>query len=149
METKTTNTDTAGSPTYKIERKTTEYDSHRYSRPWIARVDFSKSPHGVYIWGDWIGEDSRSGVGKPGVLTIQAHVGDVIAVGQKDYHGKVPCSDYGLVQPDGNVKWCDDKGEAYRLWSELRKAQAPASNQEPAFGTFAADVAAAIKEEAQ
>lgn len=66
----------------RIEINTNSYNQRRYSKPWIAIVDFSVDPHGEYKWGTWIGDHSN---GSEGLLLIDAEEGDIIARGQKDF----------------------------------------------------------------
>ncbi len=62
----------AGARTCTIESATKGYNSRRYSKPWIARIDYRKSVKGEYIWGTWIGEHRGDGTGTPGLLVVQA-----------------------------------------------------------------------------
>jgi hypothetical protein len=68
--------------TTKIEITTGSYNQRRYSKPWIAKVDFSVDPRGEFKWGTWVGDHSS---GSEGVLIIDAEEGDIIAQGQKDF----------------------------------------------------------------
>lgn len=50
----------------EIQIETSSYNSRRYSKPWIAGVDFSSSPKGDFHFGDFVGDD------REGLLVIQA-----------------------------------------------------------------------------
>jgi hypothetical protein len=97
--------------TTKIEMKTSAYNQRRYSKPWIAKVNFENNPRGEFSWGAWVG-DSRNG--SEGLLVISAEEGDIIAHGQKDFRGRNSETTYcqvrngELVELSGNV-------EAYQL----------------------------------
>ena len=97
----------------KIERKTSSYNQRRYSRPWIARVDFSKNPNGDFVWGDWVGDHSN---GSDGMLVIEANPGDIIAKGQKDFRQpKNSAPDWYRVDETGTLTALEGKADAYRV----------------------------------
>lgn len=97
--------------TTKIQIKTTSYNQRRYSKPWIAIVDFSKNPKGDYKWGSWVG-DSRTG--SDGLLVVEANEGDIICWGQKDFRGNNSGSFWYQVR-DGEAVHLPGKVEAYKL----------------------------------
>jgi len=102
----------------KIERNTSSYNERRYSRPWIAKVDFSDSK-GNFIWGQWIGRQ-----GEEGILIIDANSGDIIAMGQKDLRKpRNSAPDYYEVLSDGTLSSIESKAAAYRQWKENQKKQ--------------------------
>ena len=102
----------------KISEATSPYNERRYSRPWIAKVDFTNTPQGEFIWGQWIGDPGRTGL-----LEITVEVNDIVAIGQKDYkHPKQP-GEYHLVSDTGLVKLNDGKAEALKVWRERRGIQ--------------------------
>ena len=96
----------------KIEIETTSYNEHRYSKPWIARVDFSKNPNGEFIWGNWVG-DARNG--SEGVLVIEAAEGDIVAHGQKDFRKPRNSTPTYCQVRDGALVELSGKAEAYRI----------------------------------
>ncbi|MCX6054345.1 MAG: hypothetical protein NTZ74_05400 [Chloroflexi bacterium] len=57
--------------TIKIEIKTKHFNSKLFSIPWIAKVDFSKSPAGEYLWGKRVGE---AGVGSDSLLGVSPRI---------------------------------------------------------------------------
>ena len=57
------------------------YNERRYSKPWIAKVDFIDNKKGNFSFGDFIGEHGYGGVCE--LENIKQ--GDIIAVGQKDF----------------------------------------------------------------
>lgn len=70
----------------KMEIKTPHFTPKRFSKPWIAKVDFSKDPYGIYSWGQWIGDAK---LGTDGLLVIDGlEPGDIMATSQKDAAGK-------------------------------------------------------------
>lgn len=88
---------------------TTEYNERRYSKPWIARVNFDRTPKGEFIWGDWVGR-----AGEAGTLVITVNEGDIVASGQKDNRGNNTRCDYYQVRDGKRVK-LDSKAAAYKL----------------------------------
>ncbi|MEA4811143.1 MAG: hypothetical protein VB108_01080 [Anaerolineaceae bacterium] len=95
-----------------IEINTGSYNQRRFSRPWIAKIDFSQNPKGDYKFGSWVGDHNN---GSDGVLVINAEEGDVIAQGQKDFRqpkNNVP--DYYIVK-NGQLVHLESKAEAYQM----------------------------------
>lgn len=102
----------------KIEKTTSSYNERRYSRPWIAKVDFSDGK-GNFIWGQWIGRQ-----GEEGILMIDVNPGDIIAMGQKDFRKpRNSAPDYYEVQSNGKLASIESKAAAYRQWKENQKKQ--------------------------
>jgi hypothetical protein len=97
--------------TTKITINTQAYNQRRYSKPWIARVDFSTNPKGDFSWGAWVG-DSRTG--SDGLLVIEANEGDIIAHGRKDFRGNNGYTTYSQVR-NGELVELSGKVEAYQL----------------------------------
>lgn len=96
----------------KIEIRTSEYNTRRYSKPWIAKVTFDSSNKSVFDWGAWIGDP-----GEAGLLIIDAEEGDIVARGQKDFRKpKNSTPDYYQVR-EGNLVALDGKAEAYKLYT--------------------------------
>ena len=105
----------------EIRIETSSYNQRRYSKPWIAKVDFS-TPKGDFSWGDWTGDHYNGG---EGILTIDADPGDIIAHGQKDFRQpKNSAPDFEIVEPDGSLTYLGDKGDAYKHYLE-HKDKAP------------------------
>jgi len=100
----------------KIERQTSSYNDRRYSRPWIAKVDFAKNPNGDFLWGAWIGQN-----GEEGILIIEVASGDIIARGQKDFRKpRNSAPDWYQVTTDGKLEALDSKAEAYKKFMEVK-----------------------------
>jgi hypothetical protein len=100
-----------------ITRKTHEYNEKRYSKPWIAKVDFS-TPDIDFSWGRWVGDE-----GEAGLLELDCEIGDIIATGQKDYRKpKNSKPTYYLVEEGGVLKEFESKVEAYEHF-KLERAQ--------------------------
>lgn len=95
--------------TVEILIETPAYNERRYGLPWIALVDFSKSPKGDFAFGAWIGQPGESGT-----LRIEATAGAIVATGQRDYMGKSSC-DYYMVEKSGALRNLS-KSEAYAAW---------------------------------
>lgn len=96
----------------KITVKTSSYNQRRYSKPWIAVVDFSRNPKGDFSFGDWVGDHNN---GSEGLLIIEASEGEIIARGQKDFRQpKNSAPDYYQVR-DGQPVYLKSKVEAYQL----------------------------------
>lgn len=96
----------------KIEIKTTSYNQKRYSKPWIAVVDFSKNPKGDYNWGNWVGDHSN---GSDGLLVIEANEGDIIAKGQKDFRQPKNSTPTYYQVRNGELVELTGKAEAYQV----------------------------------
>jgi len=104
----------------EITIETDNYNQRRYGRPWIARVDFSKSVKGDFAWGDWTGDHYNGG---SGVLTITANPGDIIAQGQKDNRQpRNSAPDFNVVGASGSLEYLGDKGAAYKYFLEIKAA---------------------------
>ena len=100
----------------KIIINTDSYNERRYGRPYIAIVDFKTNPKGDCTWGDWVGHPGQSGI-----LVIDANPHDIIMKGQKDNRGRGSAPEYGMVEEDGTIEWCDTKAKAYALSLALAK----------------------------
>ena len=104
--------------THTIEIQTESYNDRRYSKPWIARVDFASDKNGSYQFGDWIGR-----AGGEGTLEIDANTGDIIAQGQKDIRKpKNSTNEFYQVKADGSLEHIGDKGAAYKIWKKAQDA---------------------------
>ena len=119
----------------KIEIETGSYNQRRYSKPWIARVDFTTNSQGDFKFGEWIGDASN---GSAGLLEIDVEPGDIIAKGQKDFRKpRNSAPDWFVAGPDAKLVSLPGKVEALR---EFRKkaqgdlAQAGARGMEDACG---------------
>jgi hypothetical protein len=103
--------------TVKLSIETPAYNERRYGRPWIAKVDFSNTPQGEFLWGEWIGD-----AGYPGLLEIKVEVGDIIAKGQKDHRSaSVKPADYFVVTDTGYDPIHGGKAAALKVWRENHK----------------------------
>lgn len=102
----------------KITINTDSYNHRRFGRPYIAVVDFKTNPKGNCSWGDWVGQQ-----GDAGILVIEANPKDVIMKGQKDFRGRGSHPEYGMVEEDGSIEWCETKAEAYALALALEKVK--------------------------
>lgn len=104
----------------QITKETTSYNHRRYSKPWIAKVDFESSTKGDFVFGDWTGDHYNGGAG---ILSINADPGDIIAQGQKDYRKpRNSAPDFYLVEADGSLDLLGDKGEAYKHYLASQSA---------------------------
>lgn len=104
----------------EITVDTNIYNQRRYGRPWIAKVDFSKSTKGDFSWGDWTGDHYNGGAG---ILSISANPGDIIAEGQKDFRKpQNSAPDYSVVAADGELEYIGDKGAAYKYYLDHKDA---------------------------
>jgi hypothetical protein len=98
--------------TTRIEVKTSGYNQRRFSKPWIAIVDFSVDVRGEFKWGAWIGDHTS---GSEGLLVIDAEEGAIIARGQKDFRKpRNSAPDYYQVR-DGQLAPVASRAEAYKL----------------------------------
>jgi len=110
----------------EITINTSSYNQRRYSKPWIAKVDFS-TPKGDFSFGDWTGDHYNGG---EGVLSIEASPGDIIAQGQKDFRQpKNSAPEFYVVEMGAqnagrgsNLAAIGDKGEAYKYYLEHKDA---------------------------
>ena len=104
----------------QITIETSSYNHRRFSRPWIARVNFSSTPKGEFSWGDWAGDHYNGG---DGVLSIYAEPGDIVAKGQKDNRQpRNSAPDFYEVMAGGELNYLGDKGEAYKHYLVSRAA---------------------------
>jgi len=100
----------------KIISETGSYNHRRYGKPWIAKVDFSESTKGEFVFGDWTGDHYNGG---EGVLTIDANPGDIVAIGQKDFRKPSnSAAEFSVVGVDGGMEDIGDKGNAYKYFLE-------------------------------
>lgn len=97
----------------RIEIKTQEYNPARFGVPYIAVAN----DRSITSWGKWEGEK-----GEAGVLWIEAEIGDVIMVGQKDYKPPINRKSYGATPPEliwhtvglqGELILCLNKSQAF------------------------------------
>jgi len=103
----------------QITIETSSYNHRRFSKPWIAKVDFSTAK-GDFSFGDWTGDHYNGG---EGVLGINANPGDIIAQGQKDFRQpKNSAPDFYIVGADGKLEDLGDKGAAYKHYLETKEA---------------------------
>jgi hypothetical protein len=102
-----------------ISISTSSYNSRRFGKPWIAKVDFDNDPQGEFVWGVWIGQP-----GEAGELTLaNLKPGDVVAQGQKDFRKpKNSMPEWGYIDTDGQLVSCDSKIEAIKAAREIRAA---------------------------
>lgn len=101
----------------KIEINTQPYNQRRYSKPWVAVVDFSTNNNGEFKWGSWVG-DHRNG--SEGLLVITANDGDIIALGQKDFRQPKNSSPTYYQVQNGQLVKLSGKSEAYKLANSKR-----------------------------
>lgn len=102
----------------KISVSTPAYNARRYGRPWIARVDFSEDPQGVFEWGKWIGDN-----GSAGLLEVEALPYDVVCHGQKDGRGNKSAQDWYFVVPDGTLTPLGGRADALEHFRRMRALQ--------------------------
>lgn len=102
-----------------IEKHTSMYNHRRYSKPWIAVVDFSQNPQGQFGWGDWVGDHYN---GSDGLLVVAASINDIVATGQKDFRQpKNSAPDWWYVGEDGKLHILDSKADAYKYYQDTHK----------------------------
>ena len=95
------------------------YNEKRYGRPWIAKVNFS-TPKGEFDFGNWTGDHYNGG---PGILSIKAMPGDIIAKGQKDNRQpRNSTPGFFIVTADGKLNSLGDKGVAYKYYLNHKDA---------------------------
>jgi len=102
-----------------ITRKTSAYNSRRYSKPWIATVTFDGAGKAAYDWGRWIGTVD-GGNGSDGELVISANEGDIVATGHKDNRKGDGNIQYWQVRDSALAALDGGKAEAYRLATAAR-----------------------------
>jgi len=104
----------------EITIETSAYNQRRYSKPWIAIVNFNNSTKGYFSWGNWTGDHYNGG---EGVLSIAAKPGDIIAQGQKDFRKPANSApDFFVVTANGEREDIGDKGQAYKYYLEHKDA---------------------------
>lgn len=97
--------------TTRITIKTEAYNQRRFSKPWIAVVDFSSSPKGDFKWGSWVGTHNS---GSEGLLVIETNEGDIVAHGQKDFRQPRNSTPTYCQVRDGQLVELASKAEAYQ-----------------------------------
>ena len=103
----------------RITEETRTYNQRRFSKPWIAIVDFS-DPKGKFDFGDCSGNHYN---GVEGVLSINANIGDIIATGQKDHRQpRNSAPKFFVVTSDSTLEDIGDKGAAYKYYLEHKSA---------------------------
>lgn len=102
----------------KIQINTRPYNTRRYSKPWIANVDFYKIDKGDFTFGSWIGDP-----GEEGLLVIEANERDIIATGQKDFRKPQNSAPTWYQVVDGELQILPNKVAAYTLSKELKNVQ--------------------------
>ena len=103
----------------KIEIHTIIYNEKRFGKPYIGIVDYSRSATRPNVsWGDWIGSP-----GNAGTLAIDAPVGAILMIGQKDRRGGNSTPEYSLVLPNGELEPLGgDKKTVYDVWKDNQTA---------------------------
>ena len=104
----------------KCSLRTRSYHPGRWGRPWLAVWDFDHegNPAGEPRWANHIGV-----AGRPGRLVFDAEPCDVIMRGQKlRGRGVQPRPKWGVVEPDGRIKWATSRWEAFRISTMNRNA---------------------------
>ena len=83
----------------KLSIETQTYNEKRYSKPWVASVTFSDNKP-AYEFGAWVGDE-----GHAGVLKLDASIGDIVALGQKDNRSRGNASPpkFFIVQENGEL----------------------------------------------
>ena len=95
------------------------YNSKRYGKPWIAKVDFPLGEKVEFKFGQWHGKPGESGM-----LEIEADEGDVVAIGQQAKIFAVDITEYNIVLA-GNELDAVPKHDAVKHFRENRKAYNP------------------------
>jgi hypothetical protein len=99
-----------------IRIATSPYAPRQYGRPWIAVVDFSAGPKGEFRWGGWSGDMKTGG---PGILSINAIPGSIIAQGQRHRRDrKLSVRGFSQLREDGSLNPLRNKLQALSLWQE-------------------------------
>jgi hypothetical protein len=103
-----------------ITIETEAYDSTKFGKPWIAKVDWH-NPQGNFSWGAFVGEP-----GEAGVSTITGvNPGDIIARGQKRWGDGVkqtPPTFYQVTN-EGTLEPLPSRPAAFKLWNQRNNQQ--------------------------
>ena len=113
----------------KIQIVTGSYNARRYSKPWIARVDFT-DPKGTFSFGEWTGQH-YGGTGSEGILHIEAEPGDIVCHGQKDYRVHNGQPEFDQILSDGTVKPLGSKVDAFRAFTDEQNRRKSATTELP------------------
>jgi len=105
----------------EITINTESYNQRRWSKPWVATVDFSTNAKGEFSFGDWVGNHYK---GSSGILVINASEGQIVAKGQKDYRGNSTSMDYYVVLKNGKLDHIGGKPDAYKHHMANKKPNA-------------------------
>jgi hypothetical protein len=98
----------------RVSKEFGSYNPRRHSKPWIAKIKrwvVGKSPD--LEFGKYIGDEGG------GEVEIDAEVGSIVRVGQKDYRGESE-SDWYVVQSDGSLEKVTAT-QARKAWDEFQK----------------------------
>ena len=87
-------------------------NSRRYSRPWAAKITFEGTKPKYDFCGTFLGEYGRS-FGH-GTVVIDAEVGDIIAIGQKDGNGKYSTNTWYIIEEAGRREI--SRADALDIW---------------------------------
>ena len=100
-----------------ISFDTEPYNKEKFSRPWLAKVDFSKGHQGVLTFGIFIGYP-----GEEGILEIEAEPGDIICRGQKNYAQHAPTNPtWFRINEGGKPIEFLSKAAAYKYFRDKEK----------------------------
>jgi len=116
----------------KVRFETEAYNPRRYSRPWIARVEFPKhKPRGVFHWGEWVGSS-----GEAGVLVLDGlSIGDIVARGQKDRRGNGTTVEWyqvtGESGGEATLNGLESKAAAYKAAQDWVGQQPEPADPDP------------------
>lgn len=94
----------------KYIKEMSPYNEKRYSKPWIAKINFSSNPKGDFKFGDFVGA-----AGEAGMLVIELEAGDYFAWGQKDNRNpKYTEVNFCMMEENGDIKSFSTKAQAYK-----------------------------------
>lgn len=124
---------------HRIQVETAAFNERRYGKPWIAKVDFSKSTEGEFIWGSWVG-DARNGTA--GMLEVEAETGAIIATGQKDLRKpRNSAPEWFQVSAEGKLLPLATKAEALKEFRNVEGFKRAEELAKPSDPTNAAGLA--------
>ena len=95
----------------KIQIETSVYNERRYSKPWIAKIEFDSSGQAKYLWGNFIGNPGDEGL----LVLDNIEIGDIFAKGQKDLRRNKTSNDFFIFKDENNFEQVS-KAEAFLLW---------------------------------
>lgn len=100
----------------RLTIETGSYNSKRYGKPWIAKINFEDNKQGNFFWGEWVGESGEEGM----LILENVEVGDIVSRGQRDSRKMSNSAPTFYIVRDGLELERVSKIEAYKHWIQKK-----------------------------